>query len=263
MAAMAKRRLACPRCGLAVGWDQTICPACRAETGLWVRRGEDIFGPYTLAQVAEGVRTGRIVDTDEVAVGTGRWFAVRDVELSPPAPTRPAPERLSSATTLRLATRILLAAATLSAAIGAAAWYLSRAQRLRGMCARNLRCIYLAWKAYDLAYGQALAPSPDWPRRLREFLPDTAEWWTCPRTHRPYVLYTSARPEDPLASEDPRAKPIHGKVLAVDRSGRILSLRADRACEFTRVSGFKPASRHEKPAEEKAKGDGPKPAVDG
>ena len=242
-----KRKLVCPRCGLAVGLNDLECPACGADVGIWVRRGDHLYGPYTLAQVLEGVRQGRIVGSDELSVGNGPWSSVADVSLEPP-PSPPSPRRVSSARTLKLAARILLAGAVAAGALAGYAWYSYDVLQVRARCAENLRAIYLAWRAYEISHGRQLQPAADWPQCLREFLPPKAEWWTCPRTTRPYVVVTgpsqvAGANSGPLIAEDPMAPGFRGRWLYVARDGTIGEAVNKPSWQGIPARGFEPAGK--------------------
>ncbi len=243
-----KKRLRCPRCGMAIGLQELACPACGGDVGLWIRRGEQLYGPFTLAQVIDGVRQGRIVETDEISVGTGQWMRVGEADLRPPTPAVRRPQAVSSARTLRIAGLVFLTGVVVAGALAGYGGYAHRQSALRTKCAQNLRCIYLAWRAYRLAHGEPPRPGPDWPSVLAEFIPPTAEWWTCPRTGRPYVVVgqvgveggqtTGGGRAGVLVGEDPRARGFHGRWLYVDASGRVAET-SKPSWQGTPVTGYR------------------------
>lgn len=184
---MSRNTLCCPHCGLAIGPHETACSACGADVRVWIRRGARIWGPYNLSTVQKGVAMGRIVGSDEVAVGHGEWLKVATVDLSV-RKARTEQRNVSSARTWRLCLKILLAGILVAAGIGAVTFARWAAYRDDVRCRENLRLIGLAWRVYSLDYGEKPPVSPSWPEQLARYLPPEKKYWTCPKTGRPYEV---------------------------------------------------------------------------
>ena len=183
---------ACEFCGLRIGNHDQRCQGCGADVRLWVRRGERVWGPFDLARVRQGQGEGRIVDTDEVAIGNGPWVLVGELDLSPKV-TPVVVQRVASSVTLGWAMRILGVAVLIALALSLWAWQSLDRARDDKVCRQNLQAVWLAAEAYRLDCGQFPAPSADWPGRLAKFLPPQRQWWTCTRTRRPYVVGETAK----------------------------------------------------------------------
>ena len=50
------------------------------DGSFWVRRGDKVFGPFSHSQVRDGVRSGKLVDTDKLAVAAdGPWRTLHEM----------------------------------------------------------------------------------------------------------------------------------------------------------------------------------------
>lgn len=184
--------LRCPQCGLAIGPHETTCSGCGADVRLWVRRGARIWGPYDLSTVRDGVAMGRIVGSDEVAVGHGEWLEVATIDFS----VREAPRQrreVPSARTWQLCLRVLLVGLLVAGAIGGITYQRWVAYRDDVRCRENLRLIGLARHAYFLDHPPGAREAPLEPRDLAPYLPPVRQYWTCPKTARPYELSAEGR----------------------------------------------------------------------
>lgn len=182
-----RKPLVCPACGTRIGDRDVRCIGCGADVRLWVRRGGQVWGPYDLATVRRGMEEGRVVGDDEVAVGDGPWRRVREVSVEPAAGP-PRREGVPSSRTLGVSGKIVAAGMAITLAVGAWGWWQMTSTRAAARCRQNLRCMWLAWRAYRVDFGEGPAAGADWPARLSAYLPPTAEWWTCPSTGLAYVV---------------------------------------------------------------------------
>ena len=181
---------------------------------IWLRRGDQIWGPYTWATVQRGLRIGRVSTDDLIRIGpTGQWQRLGDIvgAARPPAWTIAA-----------LASFGVLAAAL------AASWFIVAGSYSRVLsvhkqvvCQARLRQIYLACRVYRLDYAAAPRISASLPARLSQYLPATAEAWACPSTHRPYEVYQSG---EILAADAAGKRPHPRGYAAVTRRGDTLML---------------------------------------
>jgi len=191
-----KSVLTCPACGLRLGDHDARCHGCGNDVRLWVRRGEQVWGPYDLARVREGYTQRRIVDSDEVAVGSGSWQAVGEVELKPPAVTQAPAPRVSTRITLRWAAVLVGVGLVVGAATGVWGWFVITSSRADMACRQNLEAIAAAVEAYRTEHGSYPAVDAHLPERLEPYLPAQKQWWTCPRTRKAYHVGsdTAGRP---------------------------------------------------------------------
>jgi hypothetical protein len=84
----------CPTCDKEVPPDATLCTVCGADAALWLGRGDETFGPYTLAEMQQAQDDGRVGEDDTVMVGnTAVWqpAAAFLADAGPSAPLPPSP----------------------------------------------------------------------------------------------------------------------------------------------------------------------------
>jgi prepilin-type processing-associated H-X9-DG protein len=84
----------CPSCQATLQGLPLTCPSCGAEVPLWVARGEDIYGPYHLADLHRAQAEGRLSAEDRVSVGDeGEWQPIQALlstdKAAPQAPPPP------------------------------------------------------------------------------------------------------------------------------------------------------------------------------
>lgn len=83
----------CPSCQATLQGLPLTCPSCGAEVPLWIARGEDIYGPYRLADLHRAQAEGRLSEDDLVSAGDeGDWQPIAALlSADVPAPQAPPP----------------------------------------------------------------------------------------------------------------------------------------------------------------------------
>ncbi len=204
----------CPSCGQPIDARRPRCPACGADVRIWLRRGDQIWGPYTWATVQRGLRAGRVSPDDLIQIGTtGNWQRLGDIA----GPARCAAWPIAAG----VAFGVLAAAVVASWFILASSFSRARSVHRQAICQAQLRQVYLACKVYRLDYGAAPPISGNLPERLSEYLPDEAAAWSCPSTGQPYAVYSSGRL---LAADTGDKRPHPRGYAAITRRGEVVML---------------------------------------
>jgi hypothetical protein len=173
-----------------VGDAETRCEGCGADVRLWVRRDGQEWGPFDLATVRRGREEGRIVDTDEVRVGEGPWMAAGSLGFTAAVGMgKPMPTMAPAGRTVRIALTMLGVALVVACSAGGWTYYTWTRAQAEVRCRQNLMSIGLAMKAYSIGHeGKAATVDTGLALALAEYVAATTEWWTCPATHKPYLV---------------------------------------------------------------------------
>lgn len=173
----------CPHCGAALPSSGLTCSFCRADVGLWIGRGADVYGPYSLGDLREAQAQGRLDQGDMVMVGRlGTWQPLSafvegapakgpvppeppGVGVGPPAPVAaPAPASGSGSWPVVIIVAVvggcLFFGLLLMAAILFPVFARAREKARQASCISNLKSIDLALLMYCQDYNECFPPAP-------------------------------------------------------------------------------------------------------
>jgi prepilin-type processing-associated H-X9-DG protein len=70
----------CPKCGTPLPSAGRACLSCGADVAVWLARGDQVYGPYTMADIGRARSEGRLDVADKVKVGDrGNWRPLADL----------------------------------------------------------------------------------------------------------------------------------------------------------------------------------------
>jgi len=232
----------CPSCGAQVPIQELDCTQCGAGVGWWVRssRGREV-GPFTLLQMQERIRQGRLGPLDRVRIGLiGEWvpapevlrptFQVRVPSSAPPTGAH-LRRRRGPRPALLLTGAGLILLATATAVVVTRASNPPRPVGADDTCLHNLRSLARGLRAYAEDSGDAL---PSWER-----------WGavTFSRAEDPAAFVCPAAPSEPGYAYNAALSGVH--VGAVADPGRCALLwDAGALGPFPGLSAYGTAPRH-------------------
>lgn len=173
----------CLNCQAQLPPGATGCPACGAGVPLWLARGGQTLGPYTLAALRQARAEGRIGPDDQIMIGNeGVWQPVAAVLPPapakpsygmPPAPPPPPPPRTAAAIQHRksqgnqqlliillVAGGVLLMFGVMMAAIMFPVFSKAREKARQSSCLSNVKQLSLGMLMYAQDYDERFPPKP-------------------------------------------------------------------------------------------------------
>ncbi|MHB8997282.1 MAG: hypothetical protein ACYC63_18705 [Armatimonadota bacterium] len=156
----------CPTCQATLQGLPLTCPSCGAEVPLWIARGEEVYGPYHLADLHRAQAEGRLSVEDLVSAGDeGEWQPVQALlgadsprgQVPPPPPPVPmavaqppvrGQRNTSSLVILIVAGFVLFLILPIVAAIVFPVFAKSREKARQVACMSNLKVLSVAMLQY-------------------------------------------------------------------------------------------------------------------